>query len=136
MFSSTIKTMYNIFLLLLFFILPPSFSLATEPSIGFDHFSIKDGLPHYSVRIILQDSQGYLWIGTEGGLARYDGYSFRVFTHNPEVPSSLSDNFVYAITEDRKGYLWVGTIGGGLIALIHKRKLFNIIVMMIVTQLV
>jgi len=106
--------MYNIFLLLLFFILPPSFSLATEPSIGFDHFSIKDGLPHYSVRIILQDSQGYLWIGTEGGLARYDGYSFRVFTHNPEVPSSLSDNFVYAITEDRKGYLWVGTIGGGL----------------------
>ncbi|WP_019029155.1 two-component regulator propeller domain-containing protein [Colwellia piezophila] len=88
--------------------------MAAEPSIRFDHLSIEDGLPHYSVRSILQDSRGFLWIGTEDGLARYDGYSFKSFKNTSQGPISLSAKYITAITEDRQGNLWLGTIGGGL----------------------
>jgi len=78
----------------------------------FEHLSIEDGLPHYSVSSIMQDRQGFLWIGTKNGLARYDGYSFKVFKHQPEHSTSLSNNTITAIKEDKSGNLWVGTKDG------------------------
>jgi ligand-binding sensor domain-containing protein/signal transduction histidine kinase len=66
------------------------------------------------VRVILQDSIGFLWFGTEDGLNRYDGYTFKTFKPDPDVPNSISDRFITAIVEDKNGILWIGTRQGGL----------------------
>jgi two-component system sensor histidine kinase ChiS len=62
---------------------------------------------------IVQDSKGYLWIGSFwGGLTRYDGYSTQRFVNDPDDPRSLSNNQIFALLDDPDGVLWVGTIGG------------------------
>jgi len=91
-----------------------AFSFDAKPSIRFKHLSIEDGLPQNSVHAMLQDSTGFLWIGTEEGLVRYDGYSLKVFKHEPNNSHSLSDNDILSLIEDSLGNLWVGTRGGGL----------------------
>ncbi|HSO11396.1 MAG TPA: two-component regulator propeller domain-containing protein [Anaerolineales bacterium] len=80
----------------------------------FDHISIEQGLSQNSVRVIFQDSTGFLWFGTEDGLNRYDGYAFKTFKPDPDTLNSLSDRWITAIVEDKDGYLWIGTRQGGL----------------------
>ena len=75
---------------------------------------MEDGLSNNEVFDIIQDRQGYIWIATEDGLDRYDGYNFKVFRHDPNNPGSLSGNFVRALTEDSNGRLWVATLTDGL----------------------
>lgn len=76
-----------------------------------DVWTTDDGLPQNSVNTILQTRDGYLWLGTQEGLARFDGHVFRVFTrHNSE----LQHNVITVLHEDQAGRLWVGTQGGGL----------------------
>ncbi len=82
--------------------------------IRFEHLTIEDGLSQNAGLAIFQDSKGYLWIGTQDGLNRYNGYDFKVYKHDPDDPSSISHNSILAIEEDRDGYLWIGTWGGGL----------------------
>lgn len=62
----------------------------------------------------LHDSNGFLWIGSQEGLARYDGYNLKFYTHTPFDSTSLSHDWVSVIAEDKKGNLWVGTHGGAL----------------------
>src|SRR5512134_1683720 len=57
----------------------------------FDHINIEEGLSQSSVRVIFQDSRGFLWFGTQDGLNRYDGYGFKVYKPDPDTPNSLSD---------------------------------------------
>lgn len=83
-------------------------------SLRFRHWSIGDGLSHDVVRCILQDRSGFMWFGTDDGLNRFDGYSFRVYRHDPAAPGSLNNNAVFALAEDVNGNLWIGTYGGGL----------------------
>ncbi len=78
----------------------------------FEHLTAEQGLSNNRVVAILQDSQGFIWFGTQDGLNRYDGYEFRVFRHKPENENSLSANFVQVIFEDHEGMLWLGTRGG------------------------
>lgn len=80
----------------------------------FETIGIEQGLSQSSVRVIFQDSRGFLWFGTEDGLNRYDGYSFKVFKRDPDNPKSISDGWITAIAEDQDGYLWVGAGTGGL----------------------
>ena len=80
----------------------------------FTHFSSKDGLPQNSVLAIHQDQLGFIWMGTDDGLARYDGYQFRVFRHEPGDSLSLNNNVIRAIISDPSGQLWIGTEGGGV----------------------
>jgi len=82
--------------------------------VRFEHLTIEDGLSQNAGLAIFQDSKGYLWIGTQDGLNRYDGFSFKIFKHDPELPDSISYNSVIAIAEDKDGTLWFGTWGGGL----------------------
>ena len=64
---------------------------------------------------ILQDHQGFIWVGTQnGGLNRYDGYDFKVYKHDFKDEHSLSNDFVWILFEDSYNNLWVGTTGGGL----------------------
>jgi ligand-binding sensor domain-containing protein/signal transduction histidine kinase len=83
-------------------------------NLRFERISIKQGLSHSTVNCILQDSKGFMWLGTSDGLNKYDGYSFTVYKHDPNDPHSLSHNLVSSLFEDSTGMLWVGTYGGGL----------------------
>jgi signal transduction histidine kinase/ligand-binding sensor domain-containing protein len=92
---------------------PPQ-SIPHGISIRFEHLNVEDGLSQNASLALLQDSHGYLWIGTQDGLNRYDGYGFTIFRNDPENPDSLGYNSIIALYEDRDGYLWIGTWGGGL----------------------
>ena len=59
-----------------------------------------------------QDRFGFIWIGGKSGLARYDGYDFKVFRHSPEDPGSISNNTIWAIVEDEYSNLWIATDNG------------------------
>ena len=63
---------------------------------------------------LAQDNYGFLWLGTDDGLYRYDGYSLRNYRNDPGNPRSLSENTVMLIYKDRAGMLWIGTSAGGL----------------------
>jgi ligand-binding sensor domain-containing protein/signal transduction histidine kinase len=80
--------------------------------INFEHLSVEKGLSSPSVYAIAQTPDGFLWVGTQIGLNRYDGYGFRVFSFLPGDPASLSNNWVKALLSDHTGTLWVGTSHG------------------------
>jgi PAS domain S-box-containing protein len=119
----------SVILFLAFLVLPSSAGLASRVGmpaadidlnfspgsvVRFEHLSIEDGLSQNAGLDVFQDSRGYLWIGTQDGLNRYDGYSFKIYKHDPDDPSSLSHNSVLTVAEDKAGTLWIGTWGGGL----------------------
>ncbi|MBK9925060.1 MAG: PAS domain S-box protein [Anaerolineales bacterium] len=82
--------------------------------VRFEHITIEDGLSQNAGLAIFQDSRGYLWIGTQDGLNRYDGYGFKVYKHDPDDPTTISHNSILSMGEDKNGSLWIGTWGGGL----------------------
>jgi ligand-binding sensor domain-containing protein len=75
-------------------------------------YTISDGLPSKNTTATFKDKRGFIWVGTENGLCRFDGYTFKIFYHKPGDRSSISNNFISTIVEDRKGRLWVGTMDG------------------------
>jgi signal transduction histidine kinase/ligand-binding sensor domain-containing protein/serine phosphatase RsbU (regulator of sigma subunit) len=81
----------------------------------FDRLTAADGLSQVSANAVIQDSQGYLWFGTQDGLNRYDGYDFVVYRTDPEDPNSLWDNFVTGLWADTDGSFWVMTSAAGAI---------------------
>jgi ligand-binding sensor domain-containing protein/signal transduction histidine kinase len=96
---------------------PSSPFLASNPqaqtnTIRFKRISLEEGLSQGTITAIWQDSQGYMWFGTEDGLNKYDGIQFAVYKHDPEDPLTLSDSYISAIYEDKNGNLWVGTRSG------------------------
>jgi signal transduction histidine kinase/ligand-binding sensor domain-containing protein/CheY-like chemotaxis protein/HPt (histidine-containing phosphotransfer) domain-containing protein len=89
--------------------------LATaEPPMIFQHLGSGEGLPQNTVMQTLQDTQGFIWIATEDGLARYDGYEIHRYAHDRDQDDSLPGNFAWAIAEDRHGDLWVALKDAGL----------------------
>jgi len=80
-----------------------------QPSFVFRRLGTNDGLSNSNVRTILKDSYGFLWIGTESGLNRYDGYGFRVYTMNPELPNALWTDNILGLQEDGLGNLWISS---------------------------
>ena len=91
-----------------------AFSQEPDPDLnyyGLDHWGQADGLPQTTVRAIYQTRDGYIWLGTSGGLLRFDGNQFVRFSVQT---GSLRDNEVRSITEDSDNGVWVGTYGGGV----------------------
>ncbi len=105
---------YMKILLMGFIFFPPQLLFSQNHILKFEHLSVQDGLEQEYVLCILKDSKGFMWLGTEDGLNRYDGKRFKVYKHNPADSNSLSNNHVQAIYEDKNGNLWIGTYGGGL----------------------
>jgi ligand-binding sensor domain-containing protein/serine phosphatase RsbU (regulator of sigma subunit) len=73
-----------------------------------------DGLPENTVKTVAQDKTGFIWLGTEDGLARWDGRRFLTFRYDDKNPTSLSSSFVNRVLVAKDGTLWVGTEGGGV----------------------
>jgi len=83
-------------------------------NIKFKRVSIEEGLSAVTVNTIYQDSQDFIWIGTQDGLNRYDGYHFKAFKNDPSNPKSISSNDIICVLEDKKGDIYFGSNGGGL----------------------
>ncbi|MES2567118.1 MAG: two-component regulator propeller domain-containing protein [Bacteroidota bacterium] len=83
-------------------------------NLKFKRLSIEEGLSAVTVNSIFQDSQDFIWIGTQDGLNRYDGYHFKAFKNDPFNSKSISSNDVKCIYEDKSGVMYFGTNGGGL----------------------
>ena len=91
----------------------------------FQAFGPAEGLPSSQATALAQDADGYLWIGTRDGLARFDGESFRVWQHLPEDAGSIPGNAVQALLVDARNRLWVGLEGAGLAVLDAARERFS-----------
>ena len=97
-------------LIILFWVLPGR----AQQGLKFDHLNINAGLSENNVLCVLQDSRGFMWMGTRDGLNKYDGYKFTWYRNEAGNPHSISNNFITSILEDSRGNIWVGTNGGGL----------------------
>lgn len=85
---------------------------ASAQPLRFAHLTQDQGLPINAVRTVYQDRDGFLWVGTHEGLARYDGYGFKTFRFDPKDPHSLSDNVVTRLAETADGGLWIASFNG------------------------
>ena len=91
----------------------------------FEHLTMRDGLSQSTVMSILQDSRGFLWLATESGLDRYDGYSVREYRRERGNEHSLASDFIWSIAEDARGDLWLATSGGGVARWDHATDRFQ-----------
>src|SRR3954468_18667110 len=87
------------------------FAQNNAPPLHFNHLSIKDGMPEGRVTAILQDREGYIWVATQKGLVRYDGYSLKVYNFGIQDPMAI---IVTNLLEDSKGQLWAAVVDSGL----------------------
>src|SRR3954452_11736643 len=85
----------------------PAPALGDNTRLSFNRLSVKDGLSFASVRSLLQNQRGFLWIGTSAGLNRYDGYSFKVFSAERDTPADLHATTIMALAEDTTGVIWI-----------------------------
>ncbi|MGZ3183669.1 MAG: two-component regulator propeller domain-containing protein [Telluria sp.] len=87
----------------------------TRPGlVSFQRLAMPDDVPATLSSVITQDPAGFLWIGTQDGLVRYDGYHFRTFRPAARDEGSLGGSYVRALLPGPNGVLWVGTMSGGL----------------------
>ncbi|GIX36357.1 MAG: hypothetical protein KatS3mg126_2136 [Lysobacteraceae bacterium] len=84
-------------------------------AVRFRHIGVQEGLSQPTVRAITQDRTGFLWLGTQEGLNRFDGYGFRAFLRRAGDAASLPENHVTALAPAPEGGVWVGTLNGGLV---------------------
>jgi signal transduction histidine kinase/ligand-binding sensor domain-containing protein len=90
----------------------------------FKHFQADDGLAHNTVITIMQDSKGLMWIGSRGGLNRFDGYTFKTYRNVKNKFGNIGNNIVISIAEDKKGLMWIGT-GQGIFKYDPYREVFT-----------
>ncbi|MFV0266325.1 MAG: two-component regulator propeller domain-containing protein [Draconibacterium sp.] len=91
------------------------FALFAQPENLIKNFlTVDNGLSHNEVTAIVQDNDGFIWIGTRGGLNRYDGYGFKVFNQVPNDPNSLVNPSIESLFVDSRGHIWIGTKSGGV----------------------
>lgn len=97
-----------------FFILISSQAIAQSANLKFEKVTTEKGKSYGTVNCVVKDKLGFIWLGTNNGLIRYDGYNLKEFKHNPTDSNSISGNQIWSIIQDRYGDLWIGTSGKGL----------------------
>lgn len=100
-----------LFILILFLNSVCSFSFDKQ-AISFKKFPFKESLPNSIVKRVFQDSRGYVWLGTEAGICRYDGYKLITIKSNIEHPNLLTSGNILCIAEDKYRRIWFGTDRG------------------------
>ncbi|MES1195766.1 MAG: two-component regulator propeller domain-containing protein, partial [Steroidobacter sp.] len=112
-----LSTQFFVFLLLACLAAWPC-TAEMEPPLGkspnFSHLMMDASQSVGEVFAITQDSKGFIWFGGKTGLARYDGYRFKIYTNHPGDPHSLRSNHIHHIFEDSQRQLWIATEGGGI----------------------
>src|ERR1044072_9509453 len=103
--------MKGIFTLLI--MLNSAVAITQAPYLYFSRINTSNGLSHNKVNCILQDKRGFIWIGTEDGLNRYDGQYFTLFRNKPNDTTTISGNIITDLLEDENGVLWITTSDGG-----------------------
>lgn len=86
--------------------------LAQQKSIKFDTYTIEEGLSQSQVSNIQQDQAGYIWIATQDGLNKFDGYKFKVLKNEANNENSLPNNYIHFLLPDAHDKLWFGTNRG------------------------
>lgn len=121
--------LYQLILILqLLFVSLPAFSQYGASNIF--SFSTEQGLTQSNVNTILKDRDGFIWLGTDDGLNRFDSHQFKIYRHDASDSLSLSGNEVISLLEDTQGRLWVGTAHGDALNLLdrntsHFKKFLN-----------
>lgn len=87
---------------------------AQEFPVSFQRYYSKDGLSSNTIYAIHRDTYGFLWLGTEDGLTRFDGSSYKAYRYDANAEHGLQTNHITSLCEDSKGRIWIGTNGGGL----------------------
>jgi len=108
--SNSGKFVYH-FIIAIIFLFP---FVGVSQNLSFKHFTTNDGLSNNKINDIIQDRSGFIWLATDDGLNRFDGYNFKVYRHIPKDSTSLSGNSVWRLFEDEEGIIWIGTKSGEL----------------------
>jgi len=83
-------------------------------TVRFQRYGVENGLSQTTIRDLYQDRQGFIWLATQDGLNRFDGYEFRIYRNDPAKLNTLGDNHIIALENAAAKGFWVGTQSGGL----------------------
>jgi signal transduction histidine kinase/ligand-binding sensor domain-containing protein len=97
--------------------------LRAQPGMSFSRYSLEQGLSQSNPFCIIQDKRGFIWIGTQDGLNKFDGYNFTIY--RPSSKNNLSDAHILALHEDKQGILWIGTRNGGVVSFDYTTEKFS-----------
>ncbi|HEY4966231.1 MAG TPA: two-component regulator propeller domain-containing protein, partial [Puia sp.] len=106
------RTPHSIWLWLFTLFLNTAFAQRFNPYYNFRHLNVENGLPDNTVYHFLQDSKGYMWLGTRNGLTLFDGIRTVNYQHNDQDKNSISGNFITQILEDSSHQIWIGSSAG------------------------
>ena len=107
---TTFLTTFLVIFLVVFSLLTAS-AFASN-TMRFERISTAQGLSQTTVNTMLQDREGFLWLGTQDGLNRYDGYQFKIYKHHHNDPHSMTSNWINVLFESSEGQLWIGSDDG------------------------
>lgn len=111
--KETIKRILRIVILSMYIFINYNIDVMAIDTITFRNITIEEGLSQASIETMIQDTKGYIWLGSNDGLNRYNGYEFKVFRQDKDnIDNTINHNYIIDIKEDFKGNIWVGTING------------------------
>ena len=106
--------MYKLICTLLILVWISITSLSQEPALIFRHLTRNNGLPVEKITCLAQDSTGFMWIGTNDGLFKFDGFNYKAFYSSPRKDAMLHSDYILKLYTDSRGRLWIATYDKGL----------------------
>ena len=86
------------FALLLYFLLLYGGILVSAQPVNFKHYTVKEGISQSEIKCIFQDSEGFVWFGTQNGLNKFDGYTFEKYFNDPADTTTISSAWIFGPT--------------------------------------
>ena len=106
--------MKRLFFILQFLLVAQQYSKGQPTHLSFDHLNVPTGLPESNVQGQIQDTQGYIWLTTQEGVIRYDGYRVKVYKPGADDPTNVPNLIFYSIFLDKNNDVWVNSFSNGL----------------------